>query len=138
MLLLLLLLMLLLHPPLLEVGRRGYCDGTGRARGEAAAPIPEDVPVRSCAAATAAALMSLVRSLTGFIDGWIMLAETRDQSPSTPPPLLLLLPPDGGGGAAAAAALLGGGRPPTTAAHPRRLRTRAALSACQFACASIP
>jgi hypothetical protein len=25
--------MMLLHPPLLEVGRRGYCDGTGRARG---------------------------------------------------------------------------------------------------------
>jgi hypothetical protein len=81
-----LLLLLLLHLPLLEVGWRGYCGGTGRARGGgAAAPIPEDVPARSCAAAAAVTLMSLVRSLVAFINEWIMLAETMDQSPSPPP-----------------------------------------------------
>ena len=105
--------------------------GPGELGGGAAAPIPKDVPARSCAAAAAVAMMSLARSLVAFIDGWIMLVETRDQSPSTPPPLLLLLlPPDGGGGAAAAAAPLEGGRLPTAAAHPQRSRTREASSAC--------
>ena len=49
--------------------------------------------------------MLLARSLAAFIDRWIMLAETRDQSPSTPPsssslPMVvvvrLLLPPHRG------------------------------------------
>ena len=39
-----LLLLLLLHPPLLEVGRRGYCHGTGRAQGGGGRADPQGCP----------------------------------------------------------------------------------------------
>jgi hypothetical protein len=106
---LMLLLLLLLHPPMLEVGRWGYCDGTGGARGGGGRADPRGCPgaiVRGSRCSRVDVVGALPRGVHRQVDH-----ARGDQGPESvhPPLLLLLLPPDGGGGAAAAASADGGG-----------------------------